>query len=63
MKIEHFCQIGSVISLHDWEVIQFLARSGVPKAQIARDLGLARNTVARAVGADSPPRLQQSGYS
>ena len=39
-----------MISLHDWEVIRSLARSGVPKAQIARDLGLARNTVARAVG-------------
>ena len=47
--------------MHDWEVIRSLARSGVPKAQIARDLGLARNTVARAVGADSPPRYQRSG--
>ena len=47
--------------MHDWEVIRSLARSGVPKAQIARDLGLARNTVARAVGADSPPRYQRCG--
>ena len=47
--------------MHDWDVIRSLARSGVPKAQIARDLGLARNTVARAVGADSPPRYQRSG--
>ena len=47
--------------MHDWDVIRSLARSGVPKAQIARDLGLARNTVARAVRADSPPRYQRSG--
>ena len=47
--------------MHDWDVIRSLARSGVPKAQIARDLGLARNTVARAVRADSPSRYQRSG--
>ncbi|WP_297589853.1 hypothetical protein [uncultured Mobiluncus sp.] len=50
-----------MISLHDWDVIRSLARSGVPKAQIARDLGLARNTVARAVRADSQSRYQRSG--
>lgn len=27
--------------MHDWEVIRFLARPGVQKAHIARDLGLA----------------------
>ncbi len=47
--------------MHDWDVIRSLARSGVPKAQIARDLGLARNTVARAVREDSPSRYQRSG--
>ena len=47
--------------MHDWEVIRSLARSGVPKVQVARDFGLARNTVARAVGADSQSRYQRSG--
>jgi transposase len=45
-----------VITLEDWALIRRLHLSErVPKAQIARDLGVSRNTVAKAVGSSSPP--------
>jgi transposase len=45
-----------VITLEDWALIRRLAAEGVPKAQIARRLGISRNTVAGAVGSTEPPR-------
>ncbi|AZN29095.1 IS21 family transposase [Flaviflexus salsibiostraticola] len=42
--------------MHDWEKIRVLAREGVPKARIAAELGISRNTVDRAVKSDQPPR-------
>jgi hypothetical protein len=48
-----------VIPLEDWALIRRLHLSErVPKARIARDLGISRNTVAKAVGSAGPP-----GYS
>jgi IS30 family transposase len=38
-----------VITLEDWALIRRLAAEGVPKAQIARRLGIARGTVISAV--------------
>lgn len=48
-----------MITLEDWALIRRLHLSEkVPMAQIARDLGISRNTVAKAVGSAGPP-----GYS
>ena len=48
-----------MITLEDWALIRRLHLSEkVPMAQIARDLGVCRNTVAKAVGSGGPP-----GYS
>jgi transposase len=45
-----------VITLEDWALIRRLAAEGVPKAQIARRLGISRNTVASAVASTEPPK-------
>lgn len=41
--------------MEDWALIRRLAAEGVPKAQIARRLGIARGTVISAVKSDAPP--------
>jgi transposase len=48
-----------VITLEDWALIRRLAAEGVPKAAIARRLGIARNTVGLAVASSSPPRYER----
>jgi transposase len=48
-----------VITLEDWALIRRLAADGVPKAQIARKLGVSRTTVIKAVGSDEPPRYER----
>jgi hypothetical protein len=45
--------------LEDWALIRRLAADGVAKAEIARRLGISRNTVAKAVGSDGPPRYER----
>ena len=49
--------------MEDWALIRRLAAEGVPKAVIARRLGIARNTVTAAVGSDDPPRYQRKPAS
>ncbi len=44
--------------MEDWALIRRLAADGVPKAAIARRLGIARNTVAAAVASDGPPKYE-----
>jgi transposase len=45
-----------VITLEDWALIRRLHLSEkLPKAQIARELGISRNTVAKAIAAVDPP--------
>jgi len=47
--------------LEDWALIRRLNLSeGVSKAQIARDLGISRNTVAKAVASVDPPEYSRS---
>ena len=45
--------------MEDWALIRRLAAEGVPKAKIAKRLGLARNTVAKAVASDGPPKYER----
>jgi hypothetical protein len=48
-----------VISVQDWALIRRLVAEGVPQRQVARDLGIARKTVARAVAASRPPKYER----
>jgi transposase len=48
-----------VITMEDWALIRRLAAEGVPKAAIARRLGIARNTVSKAVASGSPPKYER----
>jgi transposase len=48
-----------VITLEDWALIRRLAAERVPKAVIARRLGISRTTVLKAVASDGPPRYQR----
>jgi hypothetical protein len=48
-----------VISVEDWALIRRLVADGVPQRQVARDLGVGRSTVARALASDRPPKYEQ----
>jgi helix-turn-helix resolvase-like protein len=52
-------QIGWVISVEDWALIRRLVADGVPQRQVARQLGIGRSTVARAVASAGPPRYER----
>ncbi len=45
--------------MEDWALIRRLAAEGVPKAAIARRLGIARNTVVKAVASAGPPKYER----
>lgn len=45
--------------MEDWALIRRLVADGVPQRQVARDLGVGRSTVARAVASDGPPRYRR----
>jgi transposase len=49
-----------VISVEDWALIRRLVADGVPQRQVARDLGVGRSTVARAVTSDRPPKYERA---
>ena len=49
-----------MITLEDWALIRRLhVGEGVPKAQIAKQLGISRNTVAKAIASTSPPKYER----
>jgi transposase len=48
-----------VISVEDWALIRRLVADGVPQRQVARDLGVGRSTVERALASDRPPRYER----
>jgi transposase len=52
-------QIGWVISVEDWALIRRLVADGVPQRQVARNLGIGRSTVARALASDRPPKYER----
>jgi Mu transposase-like protein/helix-turn-helix resolvase-like protein len=45
--------------VEDWALIRRLVADGVPQRQVARQLGIGRSTVARAVASDVPPRYER----
>ena len=49
-----------MISVEDWALIRRLVAVGVPQRQVARDLGIGRSTVARAVASDGPPKYERA---
>jgi transposase len=53
-----------VITLEDWALIRTLHVSErLPKAQIARQLGISRNTVAKAIASGGPPEYSRAPAS
>jgi Mu transposase, C-terminal domain len=46
--------------VEDWALIRRLVADGVPQRQVARDLGVGRSTVARAVGSRRPPKYERA---
>lgn len=48
-----------MISVEDWALIRRLVADGVPRRQVARDLGIGRSTVARALASDGPPKYER----
>ena len=45
--------------MEDWALIRRLVADGVSKRQVARDLGIGRATVDRAVASDRPPKYER----
>jgi hypothetical protein len=52
-------QIGWVISVEDWALIRRLVADGVPRRQVAPQLGIGRSTVDRALESDRPPKYER----
>jgi transposase len=50
-----------VISVEDGALIRRLVADGVPQRQVARDLGVGRSTVERALTSDRPPKYERPG--
>ena len=46
--------------MEDWALIRRLAADGVPKAEIARKLGISRTTVIKAIASQSPPKYERA---
>ena len=49
--------------MEDWALIRRLVADGVSQRQVARDLGVGRSTVERALVSDRPPRYEWSAVS
>jgi hypothetical protein len=45
--------------VEDWALIRRLVADGVPQRQVARDLGIGRSTVARALASGGPPKYER----
>ncbi|HEY6425026.1 MAG TPA: IS21 family transposase [Pseudonocardiaceae bacterium] len=52
-----------MISVEDWALIRRLVADGVPQRQVARDLGIGRSTVERALASDRPPRYVRAAVA
>jgi transposase len=49
-----------VISVEDWALIRRLVADGVPRRRVARQLGIGRATVDRALASDRPPKYERA---
>jgi hypothetical protein len=45
--------------VEDWALIRRLVADGVPQRQVARDLGIGRSTVERALASERPPKYER----
>jgi len=45
--------------VEDWALVRRLVADGVPRRQVARDLGIGRSTVDRALASDGPPKYER----
>ena len=45
--------------MEDWALIRRLVADGVPQRRVARDLGIGRSTVERALASDRPPKYER----
>ena len=52
-----------MINLEEWVMIKHMHRQGVPKARIAREMGLDPRTVDRAINSDEHPERKKSSKS
>lgn len=53
--------LGGMITVEDWAEVRRLHRAEkMSKKQIAEKLGISRNTVAKAVASDEPPKYQRA---
>jgi hypothetical protein len=52
-----------VISVENWALIRRLVADGVPQRQVARDLGIGRSTVERALASEGPPKYERPAVS
>jgi transposase len=48
-----------VYEVHEWAKVRELSREGVSRKAIARRLGMSRNTVARLLASEEPPRYER----
>jgi hypothetical protein len=46
--------------VEDWALIRRLVADGVPQRRVARDLGVGRSTVERALASDRPPKYERA---
>lgn len=49
--------------MEDWALIRRLVADGVPRRQVARQLGIGRATVDRALASDRPPKYERPQVS
>ena len=49
--------------MEDWALIRRLVADGVPQRQVARDLGIGRSTVERALASDRPPKYERQAVA
>jgi len=52
-----------VISVEDWALVRRLVADGVPRRQVARELGISRATVDRALASDEPPKYERQAVA
>jgi transposase len=45
--------------VEDWALVRRLVADGVPRRQVARELGIGRSTVDRALASDGPPKYER----